>query len=420
MALTIDFANKIIFPDRTDMTLIQSTPIEIYQFDINTFHQGMRNLEDDEEGIWADVTHDYASPTTLSGVTYARLVEIINNYTITFLPDSAWVVQVTGGNSNVGDRVNPNNVSVQVANSAGLQDAEALQAGAFGGQVALDITSSFSGTTFPTGTREFPVNNVADAILIAEARGIRSVIVLSDMTLASGDFSDGYTFNGDSPSTLTLTLDAATDVTNCTFKTMSILGTLDGQNTLRECVVGNINFFNGEIYECALEGTVILGGGIQAGIFDCWSNIPGGGPTDYPLVDMGGSGQGLVLRGYSGGLGIENVTDSTADKSSIDMNSGRIIFESDVFGGDFVIRGVADVEDNSGVNATINDQTINADIHDVGKILRNKTVTDPATGIMTIYDTDDVTVLHVAQLYEDEGELQTYRGQGAEVRERLI
>ena len=122
MALTIDFANKIIKPDRADMTLIQSTPIEIYQFDLNTFHQGMRNLEDDEGGIWADVTHDYASPTTLSGVTYARLIEIINDYTVTFLPDSAWVVQIVGGNSNVSDRVNPNNVSVQASNSAGLQE----------------------------------------------------------------------------------------------------------------------------------------------------------------------------------------------------------------------------------------------------------------------------------------------------------
>jgi hypothetical protein len=420
MALTIDFANKIIYPDRADMTQIQSTPIEIYQFDINTFHQGMRNLEDDEEGIWADVTHDYASPTTLSGVTYARLVEIINDYTITFLPDSAWVVQVTGGNSNVGDRVNPNNVSVQVANSAGLQDAEALQAGAFGGHVALDITSSFTGTTFPTGTREFPVNNVADAIAIAETRGLRKVTILSDMTLSSGDFSDGYTFNGDSPSTLTLTLDPSTNVTNCTFKTMTVLGTLDGQNTLRDCCVGAINFFNGEIYECALNDTITLGGGTQAGIFDCWSNIPGGGATDYPSVDMGGSGQSLVLRNFSGGIGIKNVTDSTTDKSSIDLNSGRVVFETDVLGGDFVIRGVADVINNAGVNATIDDQTINNDIHDVAKIMRNKTVTDPVAGTITVYDTDDVTILHVAQIFEDAAETQPYRGQGAEVRERLI
>jgi hypothetical protein len=40
---------------------------------------------------------------------------------------------------------------------------------------------------------------------------------------------------------------------------------------------------------------------------------------------------------------------------------------------------------------------------DASKILRNKTITDPATGIMTVYDDDGVTVLFTANLYEDAG-----------------
>ena len=53
------------------------------------------------------------------------------------------------------------------------------------------------------------------------------------------------------------------------------------------------------------------------------------------------------------------------------------------------------------------------------RILRNRMVTDPVTGIMTIYDDDDVTPYLTAQLYENVAETQTYRGQGAEVRARL-
>lgn len=52
-------------------------------------------------------------------------------------------------------------------------------------------------------------------------------------------------------------------------------------------------------------------------------------------------------------------------------------------------------------------------------ILRNKTVTDPTTGIMTVYDTDGVTPLFSAQMYEGVTTAQTYRGSGAERRERL-
>lgn len=52
-------------------------------------------------------------------------------------------------------------------------------------------------------------------------------------------------------------------------------------------------------------------------------------------------------------------------------------------------------------------------------ILRNKSVTDPATGLMTIYADDGVTPLLTAQLYENAVGTQPYRGQGAERRERL-
>lgn len=55
----------------------------------------------------------------------------------------------------------------------------------------------------------------------------------------------------------------------------------------------------------------------------------------------------------------------------------------------------------------------------VQKILRNKTITDPATGQMTVYDDDDTTPLLVANLFENAGGSQPYRGQGAEFRGKL-
>lgn len=46
-------------------------------------------------------------------------------------------------------------------------------------------------------------------------------------------------------------------------------------------------------------------------------------------------------------------------------------------------------------------------------------VDDRPTGIMTLYGDDGVTPIMTAQLYEDVAGTQTYRGQGAERRERL-
>ena len=53
-------------------------------------------------------------------------------------------------------------------------------------------------------------------------------------------------------------------------------------------------------------------------------------------------------------------------------------------------------------------------------ILKNKTVTNPVTGVMTVYQADGVTPLYTAQLYENVDGSVTYRGQGAERREALM
>lgn len=52
-------------------------------------------------------------------------------------------------------------------------------------------------------------------------------------------------------------------------------------------------------------------------------------------------------------------------------------------------------------------------------ILRNKQITNPAGGLMTVYAADGTTPLLTAQLYEDSAGSVAYRGRGAERRERL-
>jgi hypothetical protein len=55
----------------------------------------------------------------------------------------------------------------------------------------------------------------------------------------------------------------------------------------------------------------------------------------------------------------------------------------------------------------------------IERLLRNRSVTDPVTGLQTFYADDDVTPLVVAQLWEDITRTQKYRGRGAQERERL-
>lgn len=56
----------------------------------------------------------------------------------------------------------------------------------------------------------------------------------------------------------------------------------------------------------------------------------------------------------------------------------------------------------------------------IDKLLRNKTKTDPVTGVMTVYDDDGTTVLYTANIYQDAAGTVPYAGSGAELRNRLV
>ena len=53
------------------------------------------------------------------------------------------------------------------------------------------------------------------------------------------------------------------------------------------------------------------------------------------------------------------------------------------------------------------------------KLMQNRMETNPTTGVMTVYDDDDVTPILTANIYEDILAAQIYRGRGIDRRNRL-
>ncbi len=119
MAVSIDWGMRVISVPRADMPLIQSSPIEIRELDLDWFRRQLKDLEDGEAGLAYPDTHRHNTEVTIAGLTFARMVEIVNGYTVTF-EDGQYAVNMTGANSNVLDALNPNQVSVRSQNSAGL------------------------------------------------------------------------------------------------------------------------------------------------------------------------------------------------------------------------------------------------------------------------------------------------------------
>ena len=123
MAITVDWPNKIINVPKADTTLIQSSPTEIRELDLDSFRLTLKDLEDDPEGMpWLD-THNHVAPIQIGAVTLARVVEIINDYTVTF-EDGQYAVNLVGANTNLQDVTNVNQVSIRPSNSAGLIDLD--------------------------------------------------------------------------------------------------------------------------------------------------------------------------------------------------------------------------------------------------------------------------------------------------------
>jgi hypothetical protein len=348
MAISVNPSTFVITVPKADLTLIQSSPTEIRELNLNNFRLELKSWEDEGNGLSGGITltktHDHNTEVTLGGINYARIIEIIDPYTVTF-EDGQYAVNLVGANSNVGDKVNVNQVSVRSQNSAGLISSTDIEYASFNGYVLVDQVNGTDGTVFPAGTIRQPVKTLSDAKLIADFRGLKTVKFIGNGLLTTGDSFNNFTFLGESPVLTTITVNAAASVANCTFERAKVTGTLDGGSIIRNSTISSLNYLNGVVYESMIENTTItLGGGAVAHFIDCYSGVPG---TGTPTIDCGGSGQPLALRGYNGGITLSNKTGS--ESVSIDLASGQVRLQNTVTGGTIVARGDGKlVEDSTG------------------------------------------------------------------------
>lgn len=293
-----------------------------------------------------------------------------------------------------------------------VQQLAEIEYASFNGGVTVDVVGGVAGTDYPTGTSQEPSSNMTDALAIAASRGFTTFFIIGDITLDSGTDFDETIFVGESRTKSVITIDSDADVENCEFYDANVTGTLDGGNVLKNCAIADINYVNGYIEQCVLlTGTVTLGGSEEAHFLDCWSGVVG---TATPIIDMGGSGQGLGVRNYNGGIELRNKTGS--DKVSIDLNSGQVVLDSTVTAGEIVVRGIGKLTDNS-VGATVNDDNLLApsviadavwnhtDATFLLKVVKNKKSLEKTGSVweLIIYDDDDTTPILQKDLKDKDG-----------------
>lgn len=428
MAISIDWGTKVIFVPQSFLTSLGGG---LYELDTDLFRLALKDLEDGEEGINFLDTHRHNTVVLLGGIGYARTIEIINGYTVTF-EDGQYAVNLVGSNNNIADVTNVNQVSIRPNNSAGLIQTREIQYSSFEGGVTIDVANGVAGVAYPTGTPRQPVNNVADALFIAELYGFRTLHIVGDITFDTGDDISEYLVLGKNALRTHIFLLPGADAEMTEFREVTITGTLDQGSLIRNSYVYDLNYVNGFIHQCMLDGTIALGSVTPAHIMDCFSG------ADGVTVDFTGDHL-LNLVGFNGDITIEGRTGST-DPANIHINSGTVTLAASVTdGAGMDIQGVGRFVNNSLVTPTqvdlvTPDSTADAvwdeladdhlDLTKFGGQVRfqyllahHKTITDPVAGTITVYESDGTTVAFVADLWEDAAGTTPYAGAGAERRD---
>lgn len=284
--------------------------------------------------------------------------------------------------------IKPSEAEIIQLNSA------AIEYGEFGDAGTIDVINGVPGLVYPTGTRRQPSNNIPDAMTIIANRGFDKIQVIGDLTLGVGDNVENKEIIGQSIIHSKLLISDTASTLNCEIHECTVEGVLDGGTVLRLCNLQDLTYINGVIYECIINGTIVLGGNAIAQLFDCYSGQPG---VVASVIDCGGSGQALNVKNYNGILKLTNKTG--LDKAVIGINAGKIVLDLTCSAGEIMCRGVGklvDINGNPIYSGTwngvtiINELTDGTQVQDLWKLGCNKITR--SGDVLTIYKEDGITV----------------------------
>lgn len=267
----------------------------------------------------------------------------------------------------------------------------------YDGAVWYDSVNGEAGTAYPVGTRARPSNDEASTRTIADAAGIKK-IMLAD-TFVLDQTYDGFTFEASQGggSVSGNSQDAANSIFNAVGITGDFTSTADMFGTAM-AFFGAVTGWRGTAVRPGMAGTIDVAPGQILTIAQGASLIAG---TSTPAIDVSGVGTNLNLRAYSGGINITGMDNATSN-ATLEFTAGQAIIAASNTAGTIVIRGqVAPIVDNSaGATVITAAATRGFQLDELWKIRgldasNPKTTTEVAAA--TDYD-EDAAGIHVDQV----------------------
>lgn len=230
--------------------------------------------------------------------------------------------------------------------------------------IYVDINSTTVGTTYPSGTRAYPVNNLNDAITICESNGICHLAFLSDITI--NKTMKNYVINGLGSS---LIFNGA-NLINTTVSSASISGTLLGNPVIEYCNVNDISLESANINNSNLNGYITINGSYLY-MNNSHSSY------ENPVIINSNSNNSIIFntKSFIGAIILKNSILNNV--FNIHLDSGSIIVDSTCSSGIYNISGICNIVNYSDISISneyiitpknINNSLLNYNMDDISNI----------------------------------------------------
>jgi len=265
-----------------------------------------------------------------------------------------------------------------VDSTAVLLNEPVIQHASFGEGVWVNPSSPYAGTTFPIGTLLQPVNNVSDALSILVAQGLPNMYLLGSVEFVDEDIS-GIEIFGKAPE-VTIIVHSGVNIDNTQFEDLIISGSFmqsgpPAETVIKRSRIENLTSYSGKLAkDVRLAGVMFLSGSGPISFLRAYDFDTSFGAATFDLSDIY-SGAQIGVRDYFGALKI--VSCSTDVDMAIDIR-GRLIFDSTVTSGSFIVRGIGQVDDQSTGTALINtDDLIGSEVKtEISEIITSQSLVD--------------------------------------------
>ena len=314
------------------------------------------------------------------------------------------------------------------SSSATLASQTDVEHASFGGAVNIKVGSGNSGTGFPIGNEENPVDNLADALIINTERSFNKLRIINSLTIGISESVSGLILQGDGLSITTITHIAGCTNEATTYKDCKLTGTGNGSITAEQCDLLNFEGIGGLLTPTTIRNSIFESGFIRlrsdnnqdVNISSCESGAAG--ISVPPDLDVNGSTGDVTINKYSGSLSSINIT--SAIQMSFSTSGGTLIIDSSDTAGTITASGDTEITGTSGGTAII-DNTSSAQVWGdddailIRRILQNRTITNLTTGNLEIWNDDNTGILYTIPIYEGVGTGTPYAGNVVNRRERI-